>query len=124
MRMFLAGLRAVFVLAACSDPKQPKTEKTPGDGKAAGSGTESGKAGSGKESAKGEGTSAATSAAKESGDNKDDKKEEFKYVKKTEAEWKKELTADEFYVLRKKGTERAFTGKYWNSRRNRLVWMR
>jgi peptide-methionine (R)-S-oxide reductase len=30
----------------------------------------------------------------------------------TEAEWKQRLTADQFYILRKKGTERAFTGKY------------
>src|SRR5690606_16567382 len=29
---------------------------------------------------------------------------------KTEAEWKKELTEMEYYVLREKGTERAFTG--------------
>jgi peptide-methionine (R)-S-oxide reductase len=30
----------------------------------------------------------------------------------TEAEWKQRLTADQYYILRKKGTERAFTGKY------------
>jgi peptide-methionine (R)-S-oxide reductase len=35
-----------------------------------------------------------------------------KPIKKTEEEWKKELTPEQFEVLRKKGTERAFTGKY------------
>lgn len=34
--------------------------------------------------------------------------------KKTEAEWAHELTPFEFQVLRKKGTERAFTGAFWN----------
>lgn len=33
-------------------------------------------------------------------------------VIKSEEEWKKELTEEEYYVIRKKGTERAFTGKY------------
>ncbi|AXT59726.1 peptide-methionine (R)-S-oxide reductase [Aquimarina sp. AD10] len=33
-------------------------------------------------------------------------------IKKTEAEWKNQLTEEEYRVLRQKGTERPFTGKY------------
>jgi peptide-methionine (R)-S-oxide reductase len=33
-------------------------------------------------------------------------------VEKTDAEWRKELTAQQYAVLRQKGTERAFTGEY------------
>ena len=33
-------------------------------------------------------------------------------MKKTEAEWRKSLTDQEYRILREKGTERAFTGKY------------
>ena len=37
-------------------------------------------------------------------------------VNKTEREWQRELTAEEFRITRQKGTEPAFTGQYWNTK--------
>jgi peptide-methionine (R)-S-oxide reductase len=35
-------------------------------------------------------------------------------VRKSDEEWRRELTPEQYAVCRQKGTERAFTGRYWN----------
>ena len=35
-------------------------------------------------------------------------------IRKSEAEWREQLTGDEYRVAREHGTERAFTGRYWD----------
>ena len=37
-------------------------------------------------------------------------------IKKSEQDWKSMLTPEQFRVARKKGTERAFTGEYWDNK--------
>jgi len=38
-------------------------------------------------------------------------------ITKSDTDWRSELTPEQYHVLREKGTERAFTGEYWNDHR-------
>ena len=50
-----------------------------------------------------------------SGLDREKRESEMEKIKKSDEEWKKELTPEQYNVCRQKGTERAFTGQYWDS---------
>jgi methionine-R-sulfoxide reductase len=51
---------------------------------------------------------------------KNDNKTEFsqRQIVKTDEEWRAELTPEQYQILRHAGTERAFTGQFWNHHDN------
>lgn len=59
---------------------------------------------------------AGSSAQAQTEDGQDMQKksgEKIEKIKKSDEEWREELSSEEYYILRKKGTEQAFTGKYY-----------
>ena len=51
-------------------------------------------------------------------DERAERNETSEHVEKTDAEWRGELSPQQYRVLRQKGTEAPFTGKYWNEHAN------
>ncbi len=39
-------------------------------------------------------------------------------IRKTQAQWQQQLTSQQFQVCRQRGTERPFTGEYWNCKKS------
>ena len=39
-----------------------------------------------------------------------------KQIAKSDADWREELSPEQYHVLREHGTERAFTGRYWDAK--------
>ncbi len=61
---------------------------------------------------------AQTNTQTESPNNDSTMNERADKIEKTATEWKAELTPQEYYVMFEQGTERAFTGEYWNHKEN------
>ncbi len=49
-----------------------------------------------------------------------DRDQTHEKIRKSDAEWREQLSTEEYRVTRKHGTERAFTGRYWDEKREGL----
>jgi len=59
-------------------------------------------------------TNLITNLSRPSGSNRSIKGKIMEKITKTKDQWHDQLTPEAYYVTRQGGTERAFTGKYWN----------
>ena len=105
------------LVAACGDAVLSRSPGGAGDGSvavesAAGrTGTESAAEAGRQSASRATGSASADDAAagRQKGPSVNDK------VNKTDEQWRRELPPQQYYVTRQKGTEPAFTGKYWNN---------
>lgn len=62
-----------------------------------------------------------TAACQSNSSNVQDSNESY-VIQKTDEEWKKILTDEQFYILRQQGTERAFSGEYWDNKKKGIYY--
>lgn len=61
-------------------------------------------------------TSAKSSVKTLIANSENSKDDTIKKITRTDAQWRDRLSSEQYYVSRQAGTERAFTGKYWDNK--------